>query len=632
MKTPRIDQRNAIRAGVAHFAQHDRGRMTIACGGGKTLTSLWMAKRMGIENLLVALPSLQLQEQIVGTWIADLKDFAKKILVVGSDKTIGNIHGVGVTTVPDEIEDFLRQPGEKVVFTTYHSVSALSTACQKAAFAFQFGIMDEADVTAGPKGKPFGALLYDDCGITIQKRLFMTATPRFFEGENIVSMDDEAVYGPEFFVLQTKDAIERGILSDYKVLVLYLKQSTGQESVSALAKDGLRNAAQKYGIKKAISYHASIKRAKEFMEVAQSDGFWETAHVNHTQSAKKRLKVVEQVKSETEPILLTNSRALTFGFDMPECDCVAFIDPRNTVRDVVQSVGRILRKHPSKKMGYVFIPVLIGPNGWIDEGQFLTVRRAIAAMASMDDRVADFFRKRADDHRQYPENRVVVIEEGIVPGFEWVSENLRVMVWNTLRQLYWMPYQQAKQWVQENLLPIGINTSSQWREYVEGRLNAPVIPLDIPKKPDHVYSRGKGWEGWGAFFGRPKNWFGFQEAKKWVIENAPAATKDAWIIYAKSEGFPEFLPKYPNEAYAKWWISWPDFLTGKAEAEFWDYEKARNWVAENLSPNGIDTVTKFTIWATSKEKPGGMPTLPDKYYKRRGQWKGWKSFLKSHYP
>lgn len=628
MKKPRVDQRNAIRAGVSHFAQHDRGRMTIACGGGKTLTSLWMAQRMGIENLLVALPSLQLQEQIVGAWLTDLKDFEKKILVVGSDKTIGSIHAVTVTTVADEIEDFLSQPGEKVVFTTYHSVGSLATACKNASFAFQFGIMDEADVTAGPLGKPFGALLTDDCGIAIQKRLFMTATPRFFEGENIVSMDDEALYGTEFFVLKTKEAIEKGILCDYKVLVLYINNSTGQELLSVLAQDGLRDAAKKYGIKKAISYHSSIKRAQDFMKVAEEQGYWNTAHVNHTQSAKKRLKVVQEVKLNTSPVLLTNSRALTFGFDMPECDCVGFIDPRNTVRDVVQSVGRILRKHPAKKMGYVFLPVLIGPNGWIDESQFLTVRRAISALASMDDRVADFFRKRSDDKRQYPEQRAVVIEEGIVPDNKWISDNLRVMLWNAIRQLYWLPYKEAKDWAAENLLPLGIDTSTKWREYVDGKIqNAPPIPLDIPKKPDHVYNRGKGWEGWGAFFGRPKNWLPYKEAKDWVRNKPELSTKDAWVKFTKNQDFPDFLPKYPNEAYENEWVSWPDFLTGKAEVKYWDYQTAHDWVVENLVPQGITTVTKFRKWAETEAKPLEMPTLPDKYYNRRGEWSGWKMFL-----
>lgn len=624
MKQPRDHQQKAILAGLKHFSTNNRGKMIMACGTGKTLTSLWLAQKLGVKNLLVALPSLQLQEQIVSTWLNELDATGKFVLVIGSDKSISKIHSVLVTTSPAEIEQFLNLRGEKVIFTTYQSVDALAIACQNSKFYFDFGIMDEADVTAGVSGKPFSTLLTDECGVVIKKRLFMTATPRILAGEEVISMDNTILYGEEFYFLSTQESINLGILSEYQVLVIFLKK-VPEKTSQQIAKEGLKKSIKQYGLKRVISYHSSISKAKEF-SITMSEPDIECFHVNHTQKTKKRLEVIDLVKKSEKTALLTNSKALTFGFDLPETDCVAFIDSRSSVRDVVQSVGRALRKHPSKQMAYIFLPFIITENGWVDEMQFSSVRKALSAMASMDARVGDFFKRRGEKHN-YPESIVRINYDDDVDFDEnWLSENLQIRVWQSIRQLYWAPYEKAKQWVRQNLPQL---TSETWRDYIAGKTNLPQLPIDIPKKPDKYY-KNNGWEGWSVFLGRKNyNRLTYEEAVKWIKENKPEIqTKAAWYKFSKDKNFPDFLPKYPNETYKSEWVSWMSFLKGHSMINSWDYEKAKEWVKNNLVPSGITTVTKFrALIIDSDTLPAEIPKHPDKYYSRRGQWKGWTDFL-----
>jgi predicted helicase len=346
MKKPKSHQLAAINAAILHFRSSNRGLLNMACGTGKTLTSLWIADMMKCKNLIVALPSLQLQEQIVRSWLVEMKGKARNCLVIGSDASIGKIHTVLTTTDSTEIADFLRKKGKKVVFTTYHSVSELIAACQETSTTFDMGIMDEADVTAGLLGKPFGFLLNDETGIVIHRRLFMTATPRFFLGEDVVSMDDETIYGKEFYRLSTAEAINSGILSPYKIILMHMPEPAKSLNGVDFCVEGLKKAIYQYELKKVISYHTSIKKAQQFTELVSTE--FDSVHVNYKQTSKKRIGVIESVRNSPKPIVLSNSKALTFGFDLPECDCVALIDPRGSARDVAQIVGRILRKSPRR--------------------------------------------------------------------------------------------------------------------------------------------------------------------------------------------------------------------------------------------------------------------------------------------
>ncbi len=271
-------QTTAIEAVVNGFRDHDRGRLIMACGTGKTLTALWIAERLQSSLTLVLVPSLSLVQQNLAEWGRhSAEDF--DTLVVCSDESVLQSKadtaiqstadlGVKVTTDPAEIRNFLgqRRSGKRpaVVFATYQSSDRIAAAqadrgsvgvarpdhregrglgssdstpfddsgtCHPAGTAkpFDLVICDEAHRLAGHAEGLFATVL-DDKKIKATKRLFMTATPRYFKEHvkrraaelefvffQLVSMDDAHVFGPEFHVLTFHEAISADppLLTDY---------------------------------------------------------------------------------------------------------------------------------------------------------------------------------------------------------------------------------------------------------------------------------------------------------------------------------------------------------------------------------------------------------------------------------
>ena len=223
----------------AGFKNADRGQLIMACGTGKTLTSLFIKEKLAAQRTLVLVPSLSLLKQTMRVWFANRRDeFAA--LPVCSDATVSRDDdaavmytsdlGVPVTTDAAEIAAFLRKRGQRVVFSTYQSSPQIAEAFKLGRVpAFDLVIADEAHRCAGPVSSDFATVL-DPVKIKAQRRLFMTATPRYFTGRVIreakeadfeyASMDDEEKFGAVFHRLGFSDAIKRGLLTDYQVAVV----------------------------------------------------------------------------------------------------------------------------------------------------------------------------------------------------------------------------------------------------------------------------------------------------------------------------------------------------------------------------------------------------------------------------
>jgi predicted helicase len=200
--------------------------------------------------------------------------------------------GVPCLTDPAEIAKWLtdtkKAKGLQVVFTTYQSGHALSAAAKKAKFRFDLGIMDEAHKTVGDGEKLFSHLLHDR-NLPVERRIFMTATERRYQGkaDKILSMDDPAIYGETFHLLSFKEALEQKppILCDYRIVTIIVTREevaemvrkkafvrpwksadkeTESEMLASLV--ALRKAMKKYPIRHAVSFHGSIRKAEHFTE------------------------------------------------------------------------------------------------------------------------------------------------------------------------------------------------------------------------------------------------------------------------------------------------------------------------------------------------------------------------------
>jgi superfamily II DNA or RNA helicase len=384
------------------LTKSDRAHVVMACGTGKTLIGLWAAEALKPKRVLVLLPSLTLLQQTLDEWSRHNnwgKDFT--YLCVCSDPTVGwrdandPVHldatdlEFRVDTSPDEVRRFIERDtsGVNVVFSTYQSSHVVSQGMRGLA-PFDIGIFDEAHKTTGPQGGLFAYSLKDE-NTRIRKRLFFTATPRHYdirhrdkEGDfHVISMDDEAIYGPRAYTLTFGSAARQGIICNYKVVISLVD---GQEVNEFALKHGItlvdgdligtrwvanqiavERAIEKTEAKRAITFHSRVSSAKAF----SSDGTrgirqylpeFSVFHVNGEQKSSERKRIIRSFRHATAA-LVTNARCLTEGIDVPSVDMVVFIDPRHSKVDIAQATGRAMRKPrgSNKEVGYVVIPLFL---------------------------------------------------------------------------------------------------------------------------------------------------------------------------------------------------------------------------------------------------------------------------------
>lgn len=438
---PHDYQEEGIREVVKGFQAADRGQLIMACGTGKTLTSLFIKERLESERTLVLLPSLSLLKQTMAVWKANAKEpFAA--LPVCSDETVAQDDTaiartselcLPVKTDPADIAEFLRRrSGPSVVFSTYQSSPQISKAfALERVPQFDLAIADESHRVAGDQSTVFATILDDDA-IKARRRLFMTATPRYYTGRviqaaqesemEVASMDDPAKFGEVFHRLSFGEAIRRGLLTDYQVAVVGVDDATYREwaekgvlvrrddkttDARTLASQiGLAKAMRKYDLHRVISFHSRVLRAKRFaaemldvldwMPARQrpSGSLW-TGFASGEMSAGERHVRLQRLRQldNGERGLLTNARCLSEGVDVPTLDGVAFIDPRGSEVDIVQAVGRAIRLAEDKTVGTIVIPVFVDtetdPDTALNDSSFKAVWRVIKALRAHDDDLAE---------------------------------------------------------------------------------------------------------------------------------------------------------------------------------------------------------------------------------------------------
>ena len=463
---PYPHQRRAINDVVKGFRTHDRGQLILPCGAGKTLASLWLKERLGAKRTLVLVPSLALLRQTRREWAAqqkarlpylcvcsekDIDKDKRDVIVTHTFEVPGH-----VTTQPNEIAAFARKHRELVVYSTYQSLEAVVDAGVK----FDLAICDEAHKTATARHNEF-ALVHEDA-LKAEKRLYMTATPRVLSpsakgqlGEDafevVADMSDEETFGPEFHRMSFADAIEQGILVDYKIVVVgvtdrhvhkhieqrtYLEDASADQVATSLA---LQKAMKKHGAAHALTFHSRVKRAKAFKEIhGKRTRGTKVEHVNGSMSTNDRLVLLDEFK-EAPRAVMTNARCLTEGVDVPAIDCVAFADPRHSKVDIVQAAGRTLRiGDETKAYGVILIPVFYQVGEEPEEiasGVFRNVFEVVRAMADHDERLqAEITSLRLGEGKRSVSGSRFVVEPGdeeriVLEGFErQLKRSLRFQV------------------------------------------------------------------------------------------------------------------------------------------------------------------------------------------------------------
>ena len=495
----RPHQDEAIEAVVKGLQDHDRGKLIMACGTGKTLTSLRIAEKMGggekEPRVLFLVPSLNLLSQTLTEWTQQsavpIRSYA-----VCSDRHVGKrrkrsddvvelfTHELRYPATTDgaRLEVSMRMghlPGSmSVVFSTYQSIDVIKQAQECGLPEFDLVICDEAHRTTGhtfenDEESAF-VRVHDDGFIKARKRLYMTATPRIYApgakvrqeegGVTLCSMDDESLYGPNLHTISFSEAVQRDLLCDYKVMVLRVEEEAINQRLQRLLASGDNNlrvddasrivgcwkALAKIGVnrgelgdddepmRRAVAFcqviearkgskthKVSSKEIAEMFEAVveeyqkEEPGHGTLAcvaeHIDGTMNASQKDAKLQWLKSEPDKDtchILSNVRCLSEGVDVPALDAVLFLTPRNSQVDVVQSVGRVMRKSPGKKRGYVLLPVVI-PAGMSDEEAlesnkvYKVVWEVLQALRSHDDEFDSIINK-ADLMERPPEKMEVV--------------------------------------------------------------------------------------------------------------------------------------------------------------------------------------------------------------------------------
>lgn len=357
--------------------------------------------------------------------------------------------GYPATTSPEKVlsnyRELMAKPKKEllVVFGTYQSIDVLGKAQKEGFPEFDLIIADEAHRTTGAKalGEEDSSFtkVHSNSNVKGYKRLYQTATPKLYgtearkkaESNSILvsSMDDENLYGKVFYRLGFGDAISHDILTDYKLMVLAVDETVVQKDMQKSLSDpenglniddvgriiGVWNGMIKREsftdkvsgepMKRAIAFSRTIKDSQRLSEQFEnvvndyldSDKGYSVnvRHVDGSMNALQKNEALDWLASDDIPEdsarILSNVRFLTEGIDVPNLDAIVFLSPRKSQVDIVQAVGRIIRKSEGKEYGYIILPIVVPagetPETILDNNKsYDVVWQVLNALRSVDER------------------------------------------------------------------------------------------------------------------------------------------------------------------------------------------------------------------------------------------------------
>lgn len=479
-KTLMPHQEEAVGNILEGFKEVDRGKLIMACGTGKTFTSLRLMEQAtpATGRVLFLAPSISLVGQTLREWSSEAIEPFHAFVVcsdtkVGKDEEDISTHDLAYPATTDarkvaQAASVLSPDRRTVVFSTYQSIQVVADAQRQGLGAFDLIICDEAHRTTGltlPGESPSEFVkVHHNENIIGAKRLYMTATPRIYAEASktkannsdavLFSMDDEETFGPAFYRLGFGKAVELDLLSEYKVLIVAVRENEmaklannfnnayrldekkaidinfatkiigswkglSKRGLVAVGEDGQEETLTEdvEPMRRAVAFSKSIKLSKQTTDIFKDlvavyqqahDGAEPTGmvrcdldHVDGTMNALTRKRALDWLKADLEAgdcRILSNARCLSEGIDVPTLDAVVFFDTRESIVDIVQSVGRVMRKDRTgrKKYGYIILPVCMPSekvkdyNAYIDsDPQFKGIWKVIKALRAHDESLVD---------------------------------------------------------------------------------------------------------------------------------------------------------------------------------------------------------------------------------------------------
>lgn len=495
-KKPRPHQQEAINATKEYFSdpKNARGKLIMACGTGKTYTSLKIMEALEPKITLFLAPSIALLSQTFREY-AQEKSEPFYASIVCSDDKVGKSKNednddIKFSELPlkpsTRLEDILstyekaqKENKRFIIFSTYQSALRIKEAQEAGLGGIDLIICDEAHRTVGAMyssnerdDKNAFTLCHSDENIKATKRLYMTATPKVYsesskakakESDNVIySMDDAEIFGEEIYTLNFERAIALDLLTDYKVIILAVRSENLSgvtnsvnekiKKISQLKAEGtkldkklinnefvckivgthkglakqdlialddenkedndLKDKKDTFVSQRAISFCKSIQTSKNikdsfetimecYDEELKKKSFKNLKikidHIDGTMNCKERLEKLEKL-NQFEPNtckVLSNARCLSEGVDVPALDSVIFFDGKSAMVDIIQAVGRVMRKAKHKKRGYIILPIALEESEIqnLDEAvnntNFKNIWKVLKALRSHDSSLVD---------------------------------------------------------------------------------------------------------------------------------------------------------------------------------------------------------------------------------------------------
>ncbi|MFD9871746.1 DEAD/DEAH box helicase family protein [Streptomyces niveus] len=428
-------QQEAADVLTKQLTESARVTAVMACGTGKTRVGAEVAGRIaetGSGHRLVVVPTLELVRQTVSEWANQFgRDRLGRVVAVCSDREVLAAHRSGlqseltdsdvqVANDAASLADLSQGPGALTVACTYASLRTLAEAQGRHQMPpSDIAVIDEAHRTAGPRGKAWADIHYDDV-ITARRRLYLTATPRILDGgrDDVISMADEHLYGQVAYRLTFATAIDQGLLARCRLVApavdiseahqllsrddAFLRVGDPDVAASLLAHQlAVLRAAHEHGVRRLITYHGTIAEAQWFADLlphahallpsGQRPSALAAEHVHGRQTVAERRKVLNRLAGQEEGlVVVSNARVLSEGVDVPAVDAVCFLSPRGPI-DTIQATGRAMRliDRSTPKTATIMVPVTRqadqDPETAVLSSPFGSVWRTVRALSSHDE-------------------------------------------------------------------------------------------------------------------------------------------------------------------------------------------------------------------------------------------------------
>lgn len=491
--TPRDYQNEIINNCEEYYEENNRGYITSACGTGKSLSCYWIDKKLQTKLSLVLVPSLHLLSQFYGDWvkqsisdginiyyllIGSESDFGdSEVIINGKNYNIKDQNGLITTTDLNYIKEKLEKHCKQkiVIISTYQSSDLLINLPLK----IDLCIFDEAHKTVGQKDNKFSLFLNNIESVEINKRLFMTATPKIYQGVNddIISMNDEEYYGKEIYNYSIRDAIESNYLCDYQIVTMYTdddyiskfiennnlinSEIIKSDSYTLMCAIMIYKGFTELGCHHMLTYHSSIKNSLEFSKLlTKLFDFFKinilVQHMDGKMNMRKR-KGIERSFINSEKAIICSAQVLREGVNIPIIDSEMFVDNCKSKIDIVQRIGRGSRLHPNKNILQILVPYKCKniddiENDKTSLGNMISI---IKSLYDYDTKIVDYFTTKDKSksnnknniirHLTYTENIEIFTPIKIE---EW-TVRLDLVIFNKTDSFEYM-YSKVKDWVDNN--------------------------------------------------------------------------------------------------------------------------------------------------------------------------------------